>query len=473
MFELRALEILDAGPDAVMDTITALAADIMDVPITLVSLVDVNRQWFMSRVGLLAPETSRDVSFCGHVVAEGRSLVVVDTTADDRFADNPLVTGEPHIRFYAGFPLRTTTGFDLGTLCAIDRAPRQPSERQLSALSRLATLVVERIESKQRYALARRVVDHVPGMLAYWDSQQRCRFANAAYNDWFGISPEKLVGTTMKELLGPLYARNLPHIEGAFRGEVQSFEREIPRPDGAGSRASQAHYLPHVVNGAVLGFVVMVTDISKRKELEASLATTAREREVLLQEIHHRVKNNLQMISSLINMQVRNLEDPASIVALRECQNRVLAISLIHQQLYQAGDYARIPFSEYARTVVTSIFHAYDVQSNVALDLDIADIRLSVDKAIPCGLILNELITNALKHAFPDRRRGTLWVVMRGEPEGMVAMCVRDNGIGMPMVRTSTSLGMQLVRSLTEQLEGTLEQQDNGGTTFTIRFRTA
>lgn len=472
MFELRALEILDTGADAVLDTITALAADIMDVPIALVSLVDVNRQWFMSRVGLLARETSRDVSFCGHVVAEGKPIVVVDTIADDRFADNPLVTGEPHIRFYAGFPLHTTTGFDLGTLCAIDRVPRQPSERQLTTLSRLAALVVERIESKQRYALARLVVDRVPGMLAYWDSQQRCRFANAAYNDWFGMSPEALLGKPMKELLGHLYARNLPQIEGALRGEVQNFEREIPRLDGTGSRVSEAHYLPHVVDDVVLGFVVMVTDISKRKELEASLATTAREREVLLQEIHHRVKNNLQMISSLINMQVRQLEDPASIVALRECQGRVLAISLIHQQLYQAGDYARIPFSEYARAVATSIFQAYD-QSNVTLDLDVADVRLSVDKAIPCGLILNELITNALKHAFPDRRRGTLRVVLRGEPEGMVAMSVHDNGVGIPIGRTSTSLGMQLIRALTEQLEGTLEQQGNGGTTFTMRFPTA
>lgn len=473
IYALRGFDVLDAAPDPVLDTITALAADIMDVPIALVSLVDVNRQWFASRVGLLAKETSRDISFCGHVVAEGASLVVVDTYADVRFADNPLVTGDPHIRFYAGFPLRTTSGVDLGTLCAIDSAPRQPSERQLRALSRLARLVVERFETTQRYTFARQVVDHVPGMLAYWDSQQRCRFANAAYNDWFGIKPEELLGKSMKELLGPLYTRNLPHIEAALRGEPQSFEREIPGRDGAASRMSHAHYLPHVVNGDVAGFVVMVTDISKRMELEASLAATAREREILLQEIHHRVKNNLQMISSLINMQVRQLEDPASIVALRECQSRVLAISLIHQQLYQAGDYARVPFSEYARTVATNIFHAYDVRSTVTLKLDVADVRLSVDKAIPCGLILNELITNALKHAFPDHRHGTLEVVMRAEPEGMIAMSVRDDGVGMPTVRTSTSLGMQLVRSLTEQLAGTLEQHGNGGTTFTVRFPAA
>ena len=475
IYELRGLEILDTEPDPVLDTITALAADIMDVPIALVSLVDVDRQWFMSRVGLLAKETSRDISFCGHVVAQGTHLVVGDTLADDRFADNPMVTEDPHIRFYAGVPLRSTSGSDLGTLCAIDREPRQPSERQLRALSRLAHLVVERIESRRRHALARQVVDHVPGMLAYWDSHQRCRFANAAYKDWFGITPEALLGKTMKELLGPLYAANLPHIEAALRGEVQSFERTIPRRDGGAPRVGQAHYLPHAINGAVVGFVVMVTDVSKLKELESSLAATAREREILLQEIHHRVKNNLQVISSLINMQMRKLEPSPTRDALEECQTRVLAIALIHEKLYQSKDYSNVQFAEYARSLAANVFHATGMaRVDVSLELAIADVKLGVDRAIPCGLVINELITNALKHGFAPGRGGRVRVELVKLEDGNLRLGVEDDGEGLPDgfdIQKSDSMGLQLVCTLAEQLAATLVVRGDSGASFYLTFK--
>ena len=269
--ELRSYEVLDTEADVALDAITKLAAQILDVPITLISLVDGHRQWFKSRHGLGAKETSREISFCGHVVAQGEPLIVRDALDDPRFADNPLVTGEPHIRFYAGVPLRTPSGVDLGTLCAIDHVTRDLTQMQIDQLSLLATLAMARFEAGRNRAIVRRVVDGVPGMLAYWDKEQRCRFANAAYEAWFGVKPEELIGRTMRELLGPIYARNLPHIEAALRGERQAFEREIPDPSGGPARQSQAHYLPHLVAGEVQGFAVMVTDISAQKRIEAEL----------------------------------------------------------------------------------------------------------------------------------------------------------------------------------------------------------
>jgi two-component system, sensor histidine kinase PdtaS len=271
-------------------------------------------------------------------------------------------------------------------------------------------------------------------------------------------------------MLGPIYPRNRPYIEGALRGEAQSFEREIPDPRGGPPRSSQAHYLPHIVDGTVLGFVVMVTDITSRIRLETSLAATVREREVLLQEVHHRVKNNLQVISSLMSMQIRQLDDATSIAALRDCQSRVDAISLIHQQLYQASDYARVPFSEYARGVAAASFHAQHASPELELRLDVADVRLPIDKAIPCGLILNELITNALKHAFVDGRRGTLEVTLAAEPAAIV-LSVADDGVGMPTtIAPARTLGLQLIDQLTQQLDGTLELAVDRGTTFRVRF---
>lgn len=202
------------------------------------------------------------------------------------------------------------------------------------------------------------------------------------------------------------------------------------------------------------------------------VAGSLREKEVLLQEVHHRVKNNLQVISSLINMQLRKLRDPASRDALDECRNRIYAIALIHQTLYQARDYARVPFSEYAKRLADNILSAGPSQGSVQLHMDAESIALVVGKAIPCGLILNELITNALKHAFPDERRGTIRLHLR-RADGDLEIEVADDGIGMSSSydpATSGSLGLQLVWTLVEQLHGKLEIIRKSGTAFRMRF---
>ncbi|HXB73678.1 MAG TPA: sensor histidine kinase [Candidatus Acidoferrales bacterium] len=210
--------------------------------------------------------------------------------------------------------------------------------------------------------------------------------------------------------------------------------------------------------------------IRSRKEVQSSL----REKEVLLQEVHHRVKNNLQVISSLINMQVRRLRDVSSRDALEECQNRVQAIALIHEKLYQSGDYARVPFSDYARSLAANIFHATGISpENTELSIEFETLSLPVDKAIPCGLILNELITNSLKHAFPNGRPGTVRVQLRATGDGEIELLVGDDGVGMDTgfnIATSNSLGMQLVQTLVEQLEGQLDILHEGGTAFRIKF---
>lgn len=187
---------------------------------------------------------------------------------------------------------------------------------------------------------------------------------------------------------------------------------------------------------------------------EQALRQALKEREVLLQEVHHRVKNNLQVISSLINMQVRVLEDGASREALAQCQMRVEAIALIHEKLYQSKDFARVPFSEYAKSLANNVLLAIGASAaTVALEFSTQDVALPVDKAIPCGLILNELITNSLKHAFRDGRSGTIRVSL-ARVEDRVELEVSDNGVGLPpsVDQTSGSLGLQLIRMLSKQV---------------------
>ena len=232
---------------------------------------------------------------------------------------------------------------------------------------------------------------------------------------------------------------------------------------------------------AITGFLGVAVDLTQSKqqegelrELNRQLANQSAQRETLLQEVHHRVKNNLQVIASLIRLQIRQIGDRAAKNALVEAQSRVASIALIHERLYQSQDYSRVPFSEYATSLARNVFDAAGASpSRVGLELDIEPLNLPVDRAIPCGLILNELITNALKHAFPEGRVGKVTVHMHRRSHGEVMLSVADDGVGLPDrlgERAKKSLGMQLITTLVEQINGRVDFFGGNGTTCQIRF---
>ena len=228
--------------------------------------------------------------------------------------------------------------------------------------------------------------------------------------------------------------------------------------------------------------MALATIQTTNEELEARVnARTAElrhnldERELLLQEVHHRVKNNLQIISSLMNLQVRHVEDESAKSALRDCKGRIEAIAMVHERLYQSQDYVRVPFAEYAPSFVRAIFHAAGVGGGrIRSEMNVCAIDFPVATAINVGLILNELVTNATKHAFPDDQEGCVSVVLEKIPEGKVLLKVSDNGVGIPQARLEAaggSLGMQLIEALVDQLEGELSIQTNSGTSFSVIFK--
>ena len=205
----------------------------------------------------------------------------------------------------------------------------------------------------------------------------------------------------------------------------------------------------------------------------AQLTVALKEREILLQEVNHRVKNNLQIISSLIRLQTRKIHDIDDRRGLEECRNRVEVIALIHEQLYQAQDYSQVAFSDYVRKLVSNMLRAAAVAPSVTFAVNIESIALPVDKAIPCGLILNELMTNALKHAFPGGRAGSVRIDLRQTEEGSVILTVSDDGVGMEHEVehvSSTSLGIRLIEMLIKQLHGRFDILRGTGTTFQIAF---
>jgi two-component sensor histidine kinase len=208
---------------------------------------------------------------------------------------------------------------------------------------------------------------------------------------------------------------------------------------------------------------------SERDLLARSLA----EKEVLIQEVHHRVKNNLAVIASLLRLQASNMSDEHLVSALRESQHRVESMALIHEQLYSNGDLREVDLSRHAALLAGSLFHSYGVDAaRISWRVAMEPLLLGVDQAIPSGLILNELVSNALKHAFPDGRRGSV-VIEGGRTEGKIHLAVQDDGIGTPpgveLVRPK-SLGMQIIKILTRQLKGTFEVACGRPATFKISF---
>ncbi|HIK28732.1 MAG: PAS domain S-box protein [Oscillatoriaceae bacterium SKW80] len=223
-----------------------------------------------------------------------------------------------------------------------------------------------------------------------------------------------------------------------------------------------------------INFATVTRDITERKQAEEQIKASLQEKEVLLTEIHHRVKNNLQVISSLLKLQSRYTQDKATLDMLRESQNRVKSMALIHEKLYQSPALAQIEFADYIQTLARNLLYSYSVDVNaVKLEIRVDNVYLNIDTAIPCGLLINELVSNALKHAFPGGRKGTIWIEFYQVADNQLLLIVKDNGIGFPEgldFRNTGSLGLRLVDSLTNQLEGTVEMDTREGTEFRIKF---
>ncbi len=684
---LERYEILDTLSEQAYDDITKVAAYIAQAPIAVISLVDHQRQWFKSKVGLDATQTPRDIAFCAHAILNpDQALVIPDALEDLRFAKNPLVTGSPNIRFYAGAPLVTPDHLAIGTLCVIDRVPRKLSADQMNALTALARQVVAQLElrhqaSKLRQVTAERelhlsqienyqqkmtlaleasglaffdwdpITDQVE-MSAYWntmlggaaearvttvkalelvthpddrpgirqkltdllqgrspsyDHELRVRMHDGAWKwirsqakvvarDASGqarrvagtsadiserrraetlramgsgvtlvLAESATIDTAMQKILQTIcehldwacgafwrwnakaeqlhvvatWHNGMPDvtafteasrdlcleapawrdrsddrqkIEPSTGGPVrQSWRSGIPRwfndatelPEfsrrleaaSAGLHSAfafpvLAHTLPLGVmefysgdikepDAALLlmlrGIGSQIGQFIQRREAEQALAAALKEKETLLKEIHHRVKNNLQVISSLLNLQARHLGNESVRLAFDECRGRIQSIGLVHEKLYRSENLARIPLASYTRSLVEEIMRTFTGNSDrMSVQVNIDDTTLAVDQAVPCGLILNELLTNAFKYAFPGERRGTITIRLQSSQAREVMLEISDDGIGLPEqidLERPTTLGLDLITTLAEQIGAHIVIGRTGGASFRLHFQ--
>jgi PAS domain S-box-containing protein len=346
------------------------------------------------------------------------------------------------------------------------------SLRNLTELKRAEETLVQREEQ----LIAAQQIAHVGSWQLNLTTQQR---------DWsdetfhmFGRDPG--LGEPMpEEFLQMVHPDDRPQFQTQLERaiahrELLKVEYRVIRPDGSVRHLETRAEPITNSDGQVVKLVGAVLDITEKKHAEAQLKASLREKEVLLQEVHHRVKNNLQIVDSLLYMQARRAKDPQAIAALQDSQSRIASIALVHKKLYGSDNFANINFAQYIQDLTAYLFESYDTQSRgVTLITHLDKISLNIKTAIPCGLVINELISNALKYAFPAGRQGKIQIDFYQSEDQMLTLIVRDDGVGLPAsfdLQPPQSLGMMLVQELVEQINGTLTLSKQQGTEFIIKF---
>jgi PAS domain S-box-containing protein len=303
-------------------------------------------------------------------------------------------------------------------------------------------------------------------------------YTNPRFEEMFGYAPGELIGkhVSLVNAPGELSPEQQSKVIGEQLERTGMWHGEIEHRKKDGTlfwNYASVSTFDHPRFGNV--WVSVHTDISERKRLEAERAQALREKEILLKEIHHRVKNNLQVVSSLFYLQSQRTENRQLRHLLNESRDRVQSIALVHDQLYRSASLANIDFGEYLRQLVSGLEATYgSAARRIDVTVSTMDISLDIEHAVPCGLIISELVSNAFRHAFPGGHTGHIVVSVRNEAESRIVLEVADDGVGItPCVdwRASTSLGLQLVTSLTTQLHGSIELDRTAGTRFTVRFR--
>ena len=340
------------------------------------------------------------------------------------------------------------------------------------------------MQSEARYRL---ITDNMSDSVWLMDKKFHVTFISS--------SAERKRGFSQKELLDMPFGKHLtPESKAVFETKFTEWfpdsdleqgdlplsattELEFRMKDGSTYWAETTLSLIRDAAGKPFGFVGMARDITERKKAEEKVLASLHEKEILLREIHHRVKNNLQIIASLLYLQSTNITDTFTTDILTESRSRVKSMALIHEKLYRSEDLSHIPFGTYLASLVDSLKDAYGINNgsvSIAVTVEPSDLSLNIETGIPCGLIINELISNSLKHAFRDGRSGKISIAMAQTGPLDYTMTIADNGPGFPKeidYKNTTSLGLQLVNNLVAQLDGNITLDSSQGSAFTMHFK--
>ncbi|MGD2085884.1 MAG: histidine kinase dimerization/phosphoacceptor domain -containing protein [Candidatus Aminicenantes bacterium] len=413
----------------------------------------IGKNWFET---CLPPQIRHDVSEVHKQLMEGK------IEAPEYF-ENPVLTRSGEVRLIAwhNANLKNEHGDITGTLSSgQDITEQKQAEEELQ-------------KSEARY---RELFENMSSGVAVYEAVNNG--ADFVFKD-FNKAGERIDNIKREDLTGRKVTRVFPGIKKLGLLEVfqQVWRSGKPRHQPIslyrdrrilGWRENYVYKLP---TGEI---VAVYDDVTEQKKAENELKNSLREKEILLKEVHHRVKNNMAVISSLLNLQAEKFEDPAVLNAFRDSRHRIRSMALVHEKLYQAKDLSKIEFSQYIKELSQQVSRSNEFQgARIRVKVKADNIKLGIDTAIPCGLIINELLTNAFKYAFPKNRTGKIHIHMQMIESKYYKLMVSDNGVGLPEhidVQHPSTFGLNLVYLLTQQLEGKVEAQSEKGTRFMITF---
>ena len=331
--------------------------------------------------------------------------------------------------------------------------------------------ITEQKRALETLALFRHTIKSIGECISITDLKNILLYVNDAFIKTYGWEEHELIGKHIGLVTSDVNPSDEDILNTTLNGGWQG-ERLNRKKDGSIFPVFLSTSVVHDDKGKPVALVGVASDISERKHTEEQIRASLQEKEVLLKETHHRVKNNLQVISSLLSLQSEAIKDPYDLSLFVDSQARIKSMALIHEQLYRSRSLSAIDFDAYIRMLSTEMIRSY-AKGSIDLDLDVEPMKFSLDFAIPCGLIVNELLSNALKHAFPNQREGIIRILLKSEGEYTFTVTVSDNGVGLPAnidLQNTISLGFQLIMTLTKQLQGHIEVNREGGTSVTLTF---
>ena len=398
-------------------------------------------------------------------VAAGRVEWALAAAADGHFEDEGWRVRKGGSRFWAGVVIRAVRDVT-GRLRGYAKITRDLTNRRSVELALR--------ESEERF---RSAFDFAPIGVALVSPDGHWLKVNQSVCALVGYSEPELLAIDFQTITHPDdLGTDLALVEGVLSGTRATYQMEKRYFHKAGHvvHALLAVSLVRDPRGHPLYFISQIQDITERKQAEGRLLASVREKEVMLKEIHHRVKNNLQIISTLLDLQADGVTDPAALVAFRESRGRVRSMALIHERLYRSENLASVEFGTYVRNLAEDLFRAYRADDEaIRLSVSVSVPPVPLDIAIPCGLLVNELVSNCLKYAFAGRESGMIDVSLETTGTGTNVLTVADDGVGLPPgldFRHTSSFGLQLANTLVEQLGGDIALESSGGARFTVRF---
>ncbi len=495
LHSLAEYRLLDTPPETVFDGITAVAAQLAGAPISLISLVDQDRQWFKSSHGLPGVgQTPRDVAFCAHAILQAEPFIIVDALNDSRFTDNPLVSREPWIRFYAGMPLINRRGHGVGTLCVIDRVPRELSSGQIESLRRLADVVLALFEARtdrDRLAAGQRalvqseqrlrtLIDASPALISYIDRSERYLLVNQTYEHWFGKPREQVIGLTMRELLGDeAYQRAKEPFERALRGETVTFENHAI---GKEKRHVQTSFVPDIGAAGVQGVFVLASDISSRvadelrrqnetlRSMSAKLrADIEAEQKRIAYALHDQMGQDLTVLRVHVSRILRRWSDDDALTGIVRQMGDILDNTGTSIRRIIA-DLRPLALDDFGVGVAAKILaHEIEEASGVCIDFTTEGEFENLPESYQTSLyrMLQECLTNVVKHA-----QATEVAVRLIKSADEVRLTVADDGCGFAESSQAAPghYGLLSIQERAEQLGGhvAISSAPGHGTMVTI-----